>query len=665
MLGQPIPLLSPIVTGCRLVGEIGAGVTPTDVALTVTQRLREKGVVGQFVEFFGPGLDTLSLADRAPIANMSPEYGATMGFFPIDDSTLEYLRLTGRDPAHIELVEAYCRAQGLFRSSDQPEPDFTDQIEIDLSAVEPSVAGPKRPQDRVFIKNLQREFQEALTQPKSQRGFALAEGELDTEAEAPGYGALRHGTVVLAAITSCTNTSNPQLLLGAALLAKKAVEKGLKVPAYVKTSLAPGSRVVTEYLTQSGLLPYLEQLGFYVAAYGCTTCIGNSGPLRPEIEQTIKENQLVVAATLSGNRNFEGRIHPLIQANYLCSPPLVVAYALKGTVDTDLQNDPLGTGSDGQPVYLRDLWPDRAEIQGYIDSSIQPEMYTRQYGDVSGDPTWTSLSSAPSRVYEWDPASTYVREPTFFEGLEPEPPAPTDIEQARVLGFYGDFITTDHISPAGAIPLDSPAAEYLRSHNVEPIEFNSFGSRRGNHEVMMRGTFANIRIQNRLVDREGGYTIHHPTGETTSIYAAAMRYKETGTPLVVVAGKLYGAGSSRDWAAKGTYLLGIRAVIAESFERIHRSNLVEMGVLPLEFTNGENADSLGLTGRESYTIAGIGDHLAPRKVLEVTATGDDGASTTFSVLCRIDSAIEVEYYRHGGILQYVLRDVMAGAAASP
>jgi aconitate hydratase len=653
MLGQPIPMLSPVVSGVRLTGEIQPGATPTDVALTVTQKLREKGVVGQFVEFFGPGLDGLTLADQAPIANMAPEYGATIGFFPVDQSTLQYLRDTGRPEEQVELVEAYCRAQGLFRTPDGPDPEFTHLIEIDMSEVEPSVAGPKRPQDRIFVRNLHSEFTNSLTGSKEDRGFGLGSDEVNTTAKAGAYGNLKHGSIVIAAITSCTNTSNPQLMLGAGLLAKRAVEKGLTIEPYIKTSLAPGSRVVTEYLKRSGLLPYLEKLGFYVVAYGCTTCIGNSGPLKPEIEEAIKESSLVVAAVLSGNRNFEGRIHPLTQANYLCSPPLVVAYALKGTVEADLINDPVGTGKDGEPVYLKEIWPDQSEIQELIENSIDPQSYSKLYADVAGDQSWKDLSSEPSRVYDWNPDSTYIREPTFFDGFGTELPPLEDVKEAAVFGYYGDFITTDHISPAGAIPLDSPAADYLREHGVEPRDFNSFGSRRGNHEVMMRGTFANIRIRNKLAEREGGYTRHHPTGEQTSMHEAAMRYRDQKTPLVVLAGKLYGAGSSRDWAAKGTYLLGVRAVIAENFERIHRSNLVEMGVLPLEFQPGESAESLGLTGSETFTITGIAQDLAPRKTLRVKADNNE-----FDVLCRIDSAIEVEYYRHGGILQYVLRDVM-------
>ena len=663
MLGQPIPLLSPVVTGVRLVGELQSGVTPTDVALTVTQRLREKGVVGHFVEFFGPGLDGMSLSDRAPIANMSPEYGATMGFFPIDNATLQYLRETGRSEEQVQLVEAYCRAQGLFRTADAPEPVFTQTLEINLAEVEASVAGPKRPQDRVLVRNLHDEFSEHLTKSPDARGFGLAPADLDTSVEVPGYGTLTHGSVVIAAITSCTNTSNPTLMLGAGLLAKNAVAKGLKVPACVKTSFAPGSRVVTEYLKRAELLPHLEALGFNIVAYGCTTCIGNSGPLRPEIEAAIKESQVIAAAVLSGNRNFEGRIHPLTQANYLCSPPLVVAYALRGTVHADLQNEPLGNDKEGNPVYLRDIWPTREEIAAHLATAADPEIYHSLYNTIAGDPLWNELGSGAGSVYTWDIDSTYIREPSFFEDFTADLPETPDLRDAAIYGLYGDFITTDHISPAGAIALDSAAADYLRANGVEPRDFNSYGSRRGNHEVMIRGTFANIRIRNKLVDKVGGWTLHHPTGEVVTMFEASERYRERGTPLVIVAGKLYGAGSSRDWAAKGTYLLGVKAVIAESFERIHRSNLVEMGVLPLEFVDGQTAADLGLTGTESLSINGIAEDLRPRKRLTVEAVSADGTKRTFAVLCRIDSAIEVEYYRHGGILQYVLRDVLQRGAA--
>lgn len=658
MLGQPIPMLTPTVTGFRLVGELKDGVTPTDLALAVTQILRNKGVVGHFVEFFGPGLDQMTLADRAPVANMSPEYGATMGFFPIDNATLDYLRITGRSEEQIDLVERYCKEQGLFRQADVT-PDFDDVVELDLGTIEPSLAGPKRPQDRVFVRELKPSFNEALTTPPEKRGFGLADTDLDRTASVEGKGELAHGSVVIAAITSCTNTSNPSLLLGAGLVAQKAVARGLKVPGYVKTSMAPGSRVVTEYLKDAGVLPSLEKLGFSVIAYGCTTCIGNSGPLPDDIEQAIKSENLVAAAVLSGNRNFEGRIHPLTQANYLCSPPLVVAYALAGTVNFDLDNDPLGHDADGKPVYLRDIWPTREEIAGLLSQAANPELYRKLYSDVPGtSPEWQELKGATDAVYVWDDDSTYIREPSFFQDFASEPDALRDIENASVLGLLGDFITTDHISPAGAIPKDSPAGKYLIEKGIEPADFNSYGSRRGNHEVMIRGTFANIRIRNLLVDRTGGYTIYAPTGEETTIYDAATRYMESGTPSVVISGKMYGAGSSRDWAAKGTYLLGVKAVIAESFERIHRSNLVEMGVLPLEFVDGQNAGTLGLTGRETYAIRGIAEDLKPAKRLEVTATDAEGKTKTFAVKCRIDSPIEIDYYRHGGILQYVLRDVM-------
>ena len=658
MLGQPIPLLMPQVTGFRLLGELADGVTPTDLALAITQILREKGVVGRFVEFFGPGLDHMTLADRAPIANMSPEYGATMGFFPIDDATLNYLRITGRSDEQVDLVERYCKEQGLFRQA-EVDPQFDDVVELDLATIEPSLAGPKRPQDRVLVSQLKPAFEEALTAPVDKRGFGLAQETLAATAEVPDRGTLRHGSVVIAAITSCTNTSNPSLLIGAGLLAQKAVAKGLKVPDYVKTSMAPGSRVVTEYLKDTGVLPHLQKLGFSVIAYGCTTCIGNSGPLPDEIESAIKAENLVAAAVLSGNRNFEGRIHPLTQANYLCSPPLVVAYALAGTVSIDLNNDPIGTDAEGQPVYLKDIWPTRAEIEALLNQAANPELYRRLYNDVgNSSQEWNQLTGSDKAVYAWDTSSTYIQEPSFFQNFATEPSPLTDIEQAVVLGFYGDFITTDHISPAGAIPKDSPAGQYLIDNGVAPDDFNSYGSRRGNHEVMIRGTFANIRIRNQLAQRTGGWTLYHPTGEETSVYDAAMRYMDAHVPSIVISGKMYGAGSSRDWAAKGTYLLGVKAVIAESFERIHRSNLVEMGVLPLEFVDGQNAASLGLTGLETYRITGIAEDLVPAKRLHVTARAQDGSEKTFAVKCRIDSPIEIDYYRHGGILQYVLRDVM-------
>lgn len=657
MLGQPIPLLTPTVTGFRLVGELRDGVTPTDLALMITQILRIKGVVGHFVEFFGSGLDGMSLADRAPVANMSPEYGATMGFFPIDNATLNYLRLTGRSEEQVDLVERYCKEQGLFRTAQ--DPTFDQVLELDLGTVEPCLAGPKRPQDRVLVRDLKKSFSMALTESLDKRGFGLTEEEVKHEIDVPKRGTLTHGSVVIAAITSCTNTSNPSLLLGAGLVAKKAVERGLTVPAFVKTSMAPGSRVVTEYLKSAKLLPYLDQLGFSVIAYGCTTCIGNSGPLLPEIESAIKEENLVAAAVLSGNRNFEGRIHSLTQANYLCSPPLVVAYAIAGTVNIDLQKEPLGVDKDGANVYLKDIWPTRAEIDALMSSAANPALYRKMYDNIVGtSEEWEQLTSATDAVYKWAPDSTYIREPSFFDDFSATPAPVTDIQDAVVLGYFGDFITTDHISPAGAIAKDSAAGRYLMEHGVEPLDFNSYGSRRGNHEVMIRGTFANIRIRNKLVDKPGGLTIHHPTGETRFIYDAAMQYVADQVPQVVITGKMYGAGSSRDWAAKGTLLLGVSAVLAESFERIHRSNLVEMGVLPLEFVDGQNAESLKLTGLERYSITGIEKDFKPSKRVEVTAKAPNGDVTTFSMKCRIDSAIEIEYYRHGGILPYVLREVM-------
>ncbi len=660
MLGQPIPILTPKVVGCRLVGKLPDTCTPTDIALKATQVLRAKGVVGSFVEYFGEGLDSMTVADRAPIANMAPEYGATMGFFPIDSATTDYLRLTGRSDEQVELVEAYCRAQGLWREPGMPDPAYNDVVEINLSELEPSVAGPKRPQDRILVRDVGESFNTGLTAPQGPQGFGMEASKVDDTADAGPYGTLKHGDVVIASITSCTNTSNPTLLLGAGLVAKKAVERGLKVPSYVKTSLAPGSRVVTEYLKNAGLTPALNELGFRVVAYGCTTCIGNSGPLQPEIEAAIQDKDLKVAAVLSGNRNFEGRVHPLTQANYLASPPLVVAYALKGNVGGDLINEPLGQDTEGNDVYLKDIWPSREEILALLTEANDPALYRRMYDNVvTSSPVWNRLPDLTSPVFEFQDDSTYIREPTFFEGFGPDTEEPEDIRDARALLFLGDFITTDHISPAGAIPVPSPAQKYLNEHGIERADFNSFGSRRGNHEVMMRGTFGNIRIRNKLVDREGGYTRHLPDGEEMSVYDAAMQYREEDRDLVVVAGQLYGAGSSRDWAAKGTFLLGVKAVIAESFERIHRSNLVEMGVLPLEFLSGENAETHGLDGTETYDITGISEGLSPRKRLSVKARKDDGDEVTFEAVCRIDSAIEVEYLRHGGILQYVLRQVMA------
>ena len=657
MLGQPIPLVSPKVTAVRLTGKLPAGATATDFALTVTQMLRKVGVVEHFVEFCGPGLAALSLADRATVANMAPEYGATMGFFPVDAETLRYMKETGRSDEQVELVEAYCKAQGLFRTADSPQPEFTQVLELDLATIQPSVAGPKRPQDRLNVKDVKASFHKALTAPIKERGYGLTPEQVGSTVNVPGFGTLRHGSVVLAAITSCTNTSNPHVLLTAGLLAKKAVEYGLTMSPAIKTSLAPGSRVVTAYLKKSGLLPYLEQLRFRVVAYGCTTCIGNSGPLAPAIEAALKDSDVVPAAVLSGNRNFEGRVHPLTKANYLCSPPLVVAYALAGRMDIDLTTEPIGTGKNGQPVFLKDLWPGEDEVKRYLAMAADPATYQSLYHDIAGsNPAWNALPGAGAPVYTWDKTSTYIQEPPFVSQLA-EVSDLADLQGAAALAVFGDFITTDHISPAGSIPKSSPAGQYLIANGVKPEDFNSYGARRGNHEVMMRGTFANIRIRNKMVEKEGGWTVFQPTGETLYIYDASMRHQQAGTPLVVLAGKMYGAGSSRDWAAKGTYLLGVKAVIAESFERIHRSNLVEMGVLPLEFVDGQTADSLGLNGRETYTIRGIAQGFGPGKVLEVTAELN-GQAKVFNAKARVDSAVEVDYLRHGGILPYVLRGAL-------
>ncbi len=658
MLGQPIPLVTPRVTGVRLFSALRPGALATDIALYVTQLLREKGVVGRFVEFFGQGCKKLSLTDRAPIANMGPEYGATMGFFGIDEATLEYLRQTGRDESLIDLVERYCKEQGLWRGDEDIAGQFTDVVEVDLGQVEPSLAGPHRPQERIPLPSLGAVFADGLARPKDRKGFGVAGADRGKSVALPGKGTLSHGSVVIASITSCTNTATPSLMLSAGLMARKAVARGLRVPATVKTSLAPGSRVVTQYLRNTGLLADLEQLGFHVVSYGCASCIGNSGPLDPDIDKAIRENDLVVAAVLSGNRNFEGRIHPLTRANYLASPPLVLAFALKGSVCTDLENEPIASAGDGQPVYLRDLWPTPDEIRELLDQAADPALYRQVYEhEAELNPIWNALPTEQAPVFPWEVDSTYIREPSFFEDMGMTPTEPDDIRDAAVLGLFGDFITTDHISPAGAIPADSPAAAYLRKHGVDPADFNSFGSRRGNHEVMLRATFGNIRIRNLLVDHEGGWTLFQPTGEKLSMYDAAVRYHEQGTPLVVLAGKMYGAGSSRDWAAKGAYLLGVKAVIAESFERIHRSNLVEMGVLPCEFTDGANAESLGLTGRERMTIHGIGEGLQPSKVVDVSARRDQDEPIWFKVKIRVDTPVEVDYYIHGGILQYVLREM--------
>jgi aconitate hydratase len=649
MLGQPVSMLIPEVVGFRLSGELREGITATDLVLTVTQMLRQKGVVGRFVEFYGPGLDNLPLADRATIANMAPEYGATCGFFPIDERTVEYLRLTGREEAQIALVRAYAEAQGLWRSASTPEPLFTDTLDLDMSTIEPSLAGPKRPQDRVLLSEVDEQFNGELDETYHKAN----DPRVPVEGEAFDFG---NGDVAIAAITSCTNTSNPSVLIAAGLVARKAREKGLQAKPWVKTSLAPGSQVVTDYLNESGLSEDLNALGFDLVGYGCTTCIGNSGPLPESISKAINDNDLVAVSVLSGNRNFEGRVSPDCRANYLASPPLVVAYALKGTVRADMIKEPLGTASNGEPVYLKDIWPTNEEIRVLIDAHVHSEMFRRRYADVyQGDERWRAIEVTGGETYAWPALSTYIQNPPYFTGMTMDAVPLADIERARSLAIFGDSITTDHISPAGAIKPDSPAGRYLLEHGVSRGEFNSYGSRRGNHEVMMRGTFANIRIRNRMLDNvEGGFTRYAPTGETMPIYDAAMLYRQDSRPLVVIAGKEYGTGSSRDWAAKGTVLLGVRAVIAESFERIHRSNLVGMGVLPLQFREGENASTYGLTGREKYTIKGIAD-LQPRQDVEVTVTPDEGDEFSFTGRCRIDTYNELEYFRSGGILHYVLR----------
>ncbi|MEW5847511.1 MAG: aconitate hydratase AcnA [Myxococcota bacterium] len=661
MLGQPLFMLTPQVVGFKLSGKLKQGVTATDLTLTITQMLRKKGVVDKFVEFYGPGLSAISLADRATMANMAPEYGATMGFFPVDHETLEFLRRTGRGEA-ATVVEAYTKANGLYRTDDMPDPIFTDTLELNLADVEPSLAGPKRPQDRVPLTQMASSFSKGLTAPVKERGFGLTEAELGKSASLSFKGQehhLKHGAVVIAAITSCTNTSNPSVLLGAGLVAKKAVEKGLTVPSYVKTSLAPGSKVVTEYLRESGTLPYLEKLGFHVVGYGCTTCIGNSGPLPEEVGKAITDGKLVAAAVLSGNRNFEGRIHSLIKANYLASPPLVVAYALAGSVAKDLEKEPLGTGKDGKPVFLKDIWPTSDEILELVRKCITPAMFEKTYQDVfKGPQEWQSIKGVSGDLYHWEGKSTYIQEPPFFLDLQPTTESLKNISGARALAVLGDSVTTDHISPAGDIAENSPAGRYLKEHGVAKVDFNSYGSRRGNDRVMTRGTFANIRLKNLMVPGvEGGVTIHVPTGQQMDIYDASVKYQQEKTPLVVIAGKEYGTGSSRDWAAKGTLLLGVKAVIAESFERIHRSNLVGMGVLPLVFKDGQNAESLGITGKETFHIEGISDDMPPRKELTVRAVKPEGGEIKFNVVARLDTPVDVHYYRNGGILHAVLRNL--------
>ncbi len=652
MLGQPIYMLLPHVVGFKLEGELPAGTTATDLVLTVTQILRQHGVVGKFVEFFGPGLSRLSLADRATLANMAPEYGATVGMFPVDEETLSYLRQSGRKPVLAERVRAYAEAQGMFYRNTEPDPVFSETLSLDMGTVEPSLAGPTRPQDRVPMRAMKRAFARAFRQTSD-----IAATNARVEVDLKGNNAeLSHGAVVIAAITSCTNTSNPAVMLGAGLLARHAVERGLKVPAHVKTSLAPGSRVVTRYLDAAGLDKDLEALGFYTVGYGCTTCIGNSGPLLEPIEEAIEANDLVVCSVLSGNRNFEGRVHPLTQANFLASPPLVVAYALAGRVDIDFESEALGIDRVGRRVYLRDIWPGQEEVRSEIARAVQPKMFAEEYANVfSGNEIWNNIRTPAGEIYSWDEKSTYIRRPTFFADLSREVPAIGPIDGARVLAKLADSVTTDHISPAGAIAVESPAARYLESHGVQRRDWNSYGSRRGNHEVMMRGSFANIRIRNELVPGvEGGYTRYLPSGEQMTIYEAAERYKEEGTPTIVLAGKEYGTGSSRDWAAKGPFLQGVKAVVAESYERIHRSNLIGMGILPLQFKAGEDRNSLGLSGEEVYDIAGLGDELQPGQELEVVVH-DGSREKRFRVVCRIDTPVEIDYYRNGGILQAVLR----------
>ncbi|NWG35282.1 MAG: aconitate hydratase AcnA [Chloroflexi bacterium] len=662
MLGQPMDMLLPDVIGFKLHGKLRDGVTATDLVLTVTQMLRKKGVVDKFVEFYGEGLDSMSLTDRATIANMAPEYGATMGYFPVDAETLRYLELTGRPKEVIERVDAYMREQGLFRDASTPDPEFTDTLELDLGSVVPSLAGPKRPQDRVPMSELKETFEKALTAPVKERGFELKPEAVNAEATFGSNGGaqkMKHGAVVIAAITSCTNTSNPSVMVGAGLLAKKALEKGLNVKPYVKTSLAPGSRVVTEYLKKANLIEPLARLGFNVVGYGCTTCIGNSGPLPGEVAKAVTGSDLVAAAVLSGNRNFEGRVHPLVKANFLASPPLVVAYALAGTVDIDLDKEPLGEGSDG-PVYLKDIWPTQQEIAETIASSLDVNMFKERYASVfEGSEAWKDIKVSGGDLYEWDESSTYIHHPPYFQKLTLEPGSVSDIKAARVLALFGDSITTDHISPAGNIAVDSPAGKYLQERDVAPQYFNSYGSRRGNDLVMARGTFANIRLKNLLVaPKEGNWTKNHLTGEAMPIYDAAMKYQSEGVPAIVIAGKEYGTGSSRDWAAKGPLLQGVKAVIAESFERIHRSNLVGMGILPLKFMDGQNAESLGLKGDEVYDIEGLSDDMKPKSILNVKATRSDGSVIEFKAIALLNTEVEVNYYCNGGILHTVLRNLV-------
>jgi len=663
MLGQPMDMLLPDVIGFRLFGKLKEGVTATDLVLTVTQMLRKKGVVDKFVEFHGEGLNNMSLTDRATIANMAPEYGATMGYFPVDEETLRYMRLTGRPEEVVDRTEAYMRAQGLFRETNSPEPEFSDTLELDLASVVPSMAGPKRPQDRVALSHMKDAFRKALTAPIKDRGYDLSGEALNREANFGTNGGtlkMKHGAVVIAAITSCTNTSNPSVLIAAGLVAKKAVEKGLNVKPYVKTSLAPGSLVVTEYLKSAGLLEPLSKLGFNVVAYGCTTCIGNSGPLPGEVAKAVTGGDLIASAVISGNRNFEGRVHPLVKANYLASPPLVVAYALAGTVDIDLDNEPLGTDKNNQPVYLKDLWPSQQEVNEAIEANVKAEMFKAKYADVfSGSDMWKEIKVKEGDLFEWRDDSTYIHHPPYFQTLTLDVPTIQPIQDARVLGIFGDSITTDHISPAGNIAADSPAGKFLQEHGVQPKDFNQYGTRRGNDLVMARGTFANIRLKNVMVaPKEGNWTKHQPSGEVMSIFDTAMKYKEIGISSVVLAGKEYGTGSSRDWAAKGPMLQGVKAVIAESFERIHRSNLVGMGVLPLRFAQGQNAESLGLDGSEVISIEGLNDQVKPQSEVTVKAKKPGGEVVEFKATVLLNTDVEVNYYRNGGILHTVLRNLV-------
>jgi aconitate hydratase len=664
MLGQPLYFVTPEVIGFKLTGSLAEGATATDLALTVTQILRKKGVVGKFVEFYGSGLSNISLADRATVANMAPEYGATVGIFPVDDETLNYLRGTGRSDEQVALVEQYYKAQGMYRTNDTPDPIFSDTIELDLSTIVPSLAGPKRPQDRIELTAMKDSFNSIIRTPIDKGGYGLSEEKINEAVEVKHANGeveqLKTGAVVIAAITSCTNTSNPSVMMGAGLVAKKAVERGLKKPAYVKSSLTPGSLVVSEYLEKAQLLDSLEQLGFHVVGYGCATCIGNSGPLFDEVSSAIAENDMMVTSVLSGNRNFEGRVHAQVKANYLASPPLVVAYALAGTVNIDLANDPIGYDQSNQPVYLRDIWPTSQEIKDAIQQALTPELFRDKYKDVfRANKQWNEISIPEGQLYEWDKDSTYIQEPPFFEGLGPDLDDIQEIKGAKTLALLGDSVTTDHISPAGNISPKSPGGTYLTEHGVKREDFNSYGSRRGNHEVMMRGTFANIRIRNQVAPgTEGGVTTYLPTGEVMSIYDASMKYQEQGTPLVVIAGKEYGTGSSRDWAAKGTFLLGVKAVIAESFERIHRSNLVGMGVLPLQFAEGSSWKTLGITGTETFDIVGISNDVKPGQTVKVTASREGGSGFEFEAIVRLDSMVDVDYYRNGGILQTVLRQMI-------